>query len=106
MGRKRIHSSAAERQKSYRDQARQTGGAAPILPPTRRPRQPSRPARLAATEREIRVLLDEYEDWLARLPESLQDSVQAQNLTECIESLSSAADLLAEITPPRGFGKD
>lgn len=105
MGRKRIHSNSAERQRAYRDRARESIGA-PILPSTRRPRQPSRPARLAAAEREIRLLIDEYEDWLARLPESLQDSAQAQNLTECIESLSSAADLLAEITPPRGFGKD
>ena len=41
-----------------------------------------------------------------RLPESLRDSGQAQNLVDCIDSLSTAADLLAEITPPRGFGKD
>jgi len=61
---------------------------------------------LAAVEGEIRLLIDEYQDWLERLPESLQDSGQAQVLAETIESLSSAADLLAEITPPRGFGKD
>jgi len=104
MGRKRLHSSSADRQRAYRDRVRESLGAP--LPPTRQPRQPSRPAKLAAAERVVRLVLGEYEDWLARLPESLQESAQAQSLNECIESLSSAVDLLAGITPPRGFGKD
>ena len=103
MGRKRLYSSPAERQRAHRARVRESINT-PV--PPRRPRKLSRPARLAAVEGEIRLLLDEYQDWLDRLPESLQDSGQAEILADTIESLSSAADLLAEITPPRGFGKD
>jgi hypothetical protein len=105
MGRKRLYSDSAERQRAHRARLRDSLNS-PVLPPIRQPRKRSRPARLAAVEDEIRCLLDEYQDWLDRLPDSLQESGQAQNLADTIESLSSAADLLAELTPPRGFGKD
>jgi hypothetical protein len=51
-------------------------------------------------------LFDEYEDWLAALPESLQDSDQATRLTETIDQLAAVIDLLSDIDPPRGFGRD
>ena len=49
------------------------------------------------------VLQAEYVDWLAALPDSLRDSPTA-------EALKAIADLdltaLAEIMPPRGYGRD
>jgi hypothetical protein len=51
-------------------------------------------------------LFDEYEDWLAAVPESLQGSEQAQRLSETIDQLAAVIDLLSDIEPPRGFGRD
>ncbi|MGI5845533.1 MAG: hypothetical protein ACOX9B_15375 [Candidatus Xenobium sp.] len=106
MGRSRIYASAAERQRAYRRRLA-AGQAAPAPPPESRPRrQPSRPARLAAVRSAVVQLFDEYENWLAAVPESLQESGQAQRLAETIDQLAAVVDLLCDIDPPRGFGRD
>lgn len=107
VGRSRIYPSAAERQRAYRQRlaAANQAGTVPT-PESRRRRQPSRPARLAAVRSAVEQLLDEYEDWLAAVPESLQDSEQAERLRETIDQLAAVIDLLSAIDPPRGFGRD
>jgi hypothetical protein len=105
MGRNRLHETDAERQRAYR--LRHRAGLVGLTPaPPPRPRRPTRPRRLAAAEGEIRGLLREYEGWLAALPPSLESSDQAAKLTETIDQLASVADAIAEIEPPRGFGRD
>lgn len=115
MGRSRIYASAAERQRAYRQRLATKYAGTPPQPAgpgpsaggeSRRRRQPSRPARLTAVRSAVVQLFDEYEDWLASVPESLQDSEQAQRLTETIDQLATVIDLLSDIDPPRGFGRD
>ena len=106
MGRQRIYSNSAERQKAYRARATLNRGHPSAPPSPKKHRQPSRPKRLAAIERELRALLAEYQTWLANLPEFLDGSEQAELLTETIDQLTGATDLIAEITLPRGFGRD
>lgn len=107
MGRPRIHANAAERQRAYRLRtAAQQQGCSPQAIPTPKRRRISRPARLAALEAAVAALQCEYEEWLESLPESLEGSVQADRLTETIDQLSAVAEALAEIQPPRGFGRD
>lgn len=48
----------------------------------------------------------EYERWLESLPESLQEGDQAARLTETIDQLASVLDILSDIDPPKGFGRD
>lgn len=48
----------------------------------------------------------EYEQWRGQIPESLEATAQAEALDAAIEALTEAAELLALITPPRGFGRD
>jgi hypothetical protein len=52
------------------------------------------------------VLKGEYDEWLDSLPESLQDGTTAERLAETIEQLEAVYDLLVEIQPPRGYGRD
>jgi len=104
MGRKRIYASAAERQRAYRE--RVADAAVPPQPEPRRRRPPSRPTRLAAARAALVQLFDEYEDWLAGIPESLQGTEQAVRLSETIDQLAAVIDLLSEVDPPRGFGRD
>lgn len=106
MGRKRLHETDADRQRAYRHRLQACFADGPLVPKLAKPRRPSRPWRLAAVEAELRSLLREYEAWLDALPESLTDSGQAAKLAETIEQLASAADSIAEIEPPRGFGRD
>jgi hypothetical protein len=61
---------------------------------------------LAAAQAALVQLFDEYSDWLAAVPESLQDSDQAVRLSETIDQLAAAIDQLSDIDPPRGFGRD
>lgn len=85
--------------------ATQSGTGSPPAPQSRR-RPPSRPSRLAALLDEASKLRYEYEDWLARLPESLAETTQAEMLTAAVEQLQAVVDLLEEIELPRGFGRD
>lgn len=103
MGRTRQHASAAERQRAYRQRL---AYRRPEATPPPRPRPPSRPRRLAALSAGVQQLRDEYQEWLSSLPESLGDSRQAQVLAEAVEQLEAVVDLLSEIQPPRGFGRD
>lgn len=66
----------------------------------------SRPDRLAALTTAIKDLQGEYEYWLEALPDSLAESDLADKLTDTIEQLETAADVLDGIDPPRGFGRD
>lgn len=59
-----------------------------------------------ALESSLRSLLEEYQGWLDTLPESLEDSGQAERLNETIEQLEAAVDILSEVQPPRGYGRD
>lgn len=106
MSRARQHASAAERQRAYRQRlASRSPGPTRSLPlPSRRAL--SRPARLAGLQAAVQQLHDEYENWLNSLPESLQDGQQASLLVETVEQLESVLELLSEIHPPRGFGRD
>jgi len=104
MGRTRFYANATERQRAYRAR---TPKAAQATPPTRKKtRPPSRPKRLAAIDQQVQSLLSEYESWAESIPDSLADSGQATLLAETIEMLTNVADLLSEINPPRGFGRD
>lgn len=105
VGRSRVYASSAERQRAYRE--RLAGRRVGALPPVaRRQRPPSRPARLAAIQEAVLKLFEEYEDWLASLPESLQESEQGQRVSETVDQLAAVIDLLADIELPRGFGRD
>jgi len=104
MGRERIYSSSAERQKAYRARAR-TPGPAPSAPQKKR-REPSRPKQLAEIADRVQRVLASYEDWRDQLPESIEGTSQADKVADTIEKLSAVADLMADIDPPLGFGRD
>jgi hypothetical protein len=108
MGRKRIYANDTERQRAWRDRLKgQVTGQLPVLNlPSKAKRPPSRPARLQALLAEVQALQTEYEDWFAALPESLSESQLAERLTETIDQFQVAADMLAEIEVPKGFGRD
>ena len=106
MGRQRVYNNPAERQKAYRERATLNRGHPARPAATKRDRPLSRPKRLAAIERELRALTAEYQTWLANLPEFLDGSDQAELLTVTVEQLTDATDLIADITLPRGFGRD
>lgn len=106
MGRKRIYSTPADRQLAYRKRAAAHIGSPPSAVPIKKSRPPSRPARLAEMEKQVRLLAEEYESWLDGIPDSLCDSHTAELLTEAIDQLNSAADMIADITLPLGFGRD
>lgn len=107
MARERIYLNSAERQKAYRERVR-LNRAHPPAPPAapKKSRQLSRPKRLAAVVRELRILATEYQTWLDNLPEFLEGSEQEELLGNTVEQLTDAADMIADITLPRGFGRD
>jgi len=116
MTRIKTYESNAERQRAYRlrqiegqkhnstSTTKEIESTTPV--PGRPPRYRSRPQRIAELQREAELLKAEYERWLNRIPEPLQDGEQANRLTETIEHLENVIDLLSEIEPPRGFGRD
>jgi len=111
MSRIRVYLNAAERTRAYRLRllaaAQESSALAPVEPQQpKRQRTVSRPKRLATLLVEAQCLQQEYEHWLEVLPESLQDTDLAARLAETIEQLAAVADLIAEIQPPRGFGRD
>ena len=94
--------SNAERQARYR--ARQLPLPSPTVARTRRAAdRRSRPQRWREAVAELLALQADYADWLAALPDSLRDSTTAQAL-EAIADLDLAA--LADLEPPRGYGRD
>jgi hypothetical protein len=77
---------------------------APDQPRTRRPAgRRSRPQRWRDAVVELLALQSEYAQWLAALPDSLSDSPTAEAL-EAIVDLDLTE--LADIEPPRGYGRD
>lgn len=103
MSRPRTYPTAADRQRAYRARL----ATRQIAPAPAKPRKlPSRPARLMALESSLRALQMEYQAWLDSLPEALEGSVQAERLGETIEQLDAIAELLGEVQPPLGFGRD
>jgi len=94
--------SNAERQARYR--ARHLTQPAPVATRTHRLiGRRSRPQRWRDAVIELLALQSEYADWLTALPDSLRDSPTA-NALEAIVDLDLIA--LADIEPPRGYGRD
>ena len=94
--------SNAERQARYR--ARHLMQPSPVVTRTRRTvDRRSRLQRWIDATSELLGLQVEYGDWLMALPDSLRGTAMA-------EALEAIADLdlttLAEIRPPRGYGRD
>jgi hypothetical protein len=94
--------SNAERQARYR--ARQQVAAATVVT---RPRRPidrcSRPWRWRDAVGTLLTLQAGYADWLAALPDSLQGGATADALEAIVDLLLMP---LADIEPPRGYGRD
>ncbi len=94
--------SNAERQARYR--ARHVTQPEPVATRTRRLiDRRSRPQRWRDAVAALLVLQAEYADWLTALPDSLRDSATT-NALEAIVDLDLVA--LADIEPPRGYGRD
>ncbi len=94
----------AERQARHRARHATARPLASIKPRPHRPiDRRSRPERWRGALAELLALQAEYADWLAALPESLHHSPTAEAL-EAIVDLDLAA--LADIDPPRGYGRD
>ncbi len=94
--------SNAERQARYR--ARHLMQPAPVATQMRRPiDRRSRPQRWRDAVTELLALQAEYADWLTALPDSLRDSSTANALEAVVDVDLSA---LADIEPPRGYGRD
>lgn len=107
MGRKAVHSSAAERQRAYRARVAASVTDRPDQMTTgkRKARPLSRPAKLAVILQVAEELLAEYQQWRNKLPEALADTEQAESLDETIELLEQTIELLGQIQPPRGYGR-
>ena len=89
----------AERQARWR--ARHAGAA---VTRWRRPAdRRSRPQRWRAAVAELAVLQNEYRQWFEALPDPLRDTATGEALQAIVEF-----DLgeLADLDPPRGFGRD
>jgi hypothetical protein len=94
--------SDAERQARYRARHKDHNA----LPPIRYRRPTDRRARLQRWRdavAELLVLQAEYAAWCDALPDNLRDSATAEAL-QAIVDLDLAE--LAEIQPPRGYGRD
>jgi hypothetical protein len=89
----------AERQARWR--ARHAG--APVIRWRRPADRRSRPQRWRDAITDLVALQDEYTEWFEALPEALRDSATGEALQAIVEF-----DLgeLADLEPPRGFGRD
>ncbi len=109
MGRKRIHTDAAERQRAYRERLEQ-----PKATPARRRQvsarttaaRLSRPKRLVALADAAEELHYEFEAWLESMPAALESSAQYERLRATVDQLAIVVDVLGEVEPPRGYGRD
>ena len=103
MGRPKKYTSAAEKQRAYRDrQLSISQTPANTLPKLNRR---SRPARLSTIEVELRNLTEEYRAWLEAMPENLASSRLAEDLAQFADQLEQLADEISALEPPRGFGR-
>ena len=105
MAQQRVYSSSAERQKAFRERQK-TQSPAVTIKPSKKPRLLSRPKRLEALQGEAEALLDDYTAWKESLPENLQEGASAEKLDTTIEALEQIVELLSDLDPPRGFGRD
>ena len=94
--------SDAERQARYRAR-RQAAQAAPLIRYRRPADRRARPQRWHYAVAELLVLQADYAAWRDALPESLRDSATAEALQAIVDL---DLDALADIEPPRGFGRD
>ena len=94
--------SNAERQARYRVR-QQVEAATAVIRPRRPTDRRSRPQRWRDAVDTLFTLQSEYADWLAALPDSLHGSATADAL-EAIVDLDLAP--LADVEPPRGYGRD
>ncbi len=93
--------SNAERQARYR--ARLARPPAPAPHPAHSANRRSRPHRWRDAVAELLALQTEYTEWLEALPESLRDS----NTADALEAITNLdLDTLADIEPPKGYGRD
>ena len=92
----------AERQARYR--ARRLAQATQVITRTRRATdRRSRPQRWHDAVSELLTLQAEYADWLTALPYSLHNGTTSEAL-QAIVDLDLAT--LADIEPPKGYGRD
>jgi hypothetical protein len=94
--------SDAERQARYRAR-RQAAQASPLIRYRRPADRRARPQRWRDAVAELLALQTEYAAWRDALPDSLRDSTTAEALQAIVEL---DLDVLADIEPPRGFGRD
>jgi hypothetical protein len=94
--------SDAERQARYRGR-RQAEQAPPMIRYRRPADRRARPQRWRDAVAELLALQAEYAAWHHALPENLRDSATAEALPVIVEL---DLDVLADIEPPRGFGRD
>ena len=52
------------------------------------------------------MLQHEYQTWFEGRPEALESSAQYERAQETAEQLATVVDLLLDIEPPRGYGRD
>jgi hypothetical protein len=94
--------SNAERQARHR--ARRLTQPAPVASRRRRPiDRRTRPQRWRDAVTALLELQAEYAGWLTALPDSLRDSPTADALETIIDL---DLTILADIEPPRGYGRD
>ena len=93
--------SNVERQARYR--ARLAASTAPTHRRHSSTDRRSRPQRWRDAVAELLALLAEYAGWLETLPESLRDSTTAEALAAITDFDLEA---LADIEPPKGYGRD
>jgi hypothetical protein len=94
--------SDAERQARYRAR-RQAEQASPLIRYRRPADRRTRPQRWRDAVAELLALQTEYAAWCDALPDSLRSGATAEALQAIVEL---DLDVLADIEPPRGFGRD
>jgi hypothetical protein len=94
--------SNAERQARYRAR-RQAEQPPPRLRYQRPTDRRSRAQRWRDAVAELLALQGEYAAWYEALPDSLHDTATAEALQAIVER---DLEMLADIVPPRGFGRD
>jgi hypothetical protein len=110
MPRPKQYATTAERARAWRlrqtAQQQDTAATTGTIPTTKKKRQPSRPARIAALESLAQALHDEYSSWHEAMPESLENTSAAEKVAECVETLATILELIQSLDPPLGFGRD
>ena len=94
--------SGAERQARYRARQQAQQGA-PVVRYRRPSDRRTRPQRWKAAVTELVALQAEYAAWADAIPDGLQDTATAEALQAIVDL---DLDTLADIEPPRGYGRD